>query len=258
MQGEAADRSFGALLSQFRVQRRLNQLGLARKLGMRTRNTVSAWERNLYLPDGRHKVIQLAEALDLDENQRNQLLFAADFALEPQMLPEVPVTTTHFQATSDVPSLQDYIITPDAVFERVQVRDFVGRQWLEDDLNAFLHDPVRDRGAWLLVGEAGIGKTAFLAHLVQTHPDYLSLFAEQAPGVGNLPSAIQSLAAQLITRFRLEPYASQETLPQFVSMRPEFLSRLLHMVSEQLKAGEKAIIVLDGLDEAGVSPEGTH
>ncbi len=108
----------------------------------------------------------------------------------------------------DYATLQEYYLPPDGVFDRVRLDDFVGRTWVERQLDHFLD--THDRGAWLLVGEAGIGKTTFLAHLVREH-GYLHFFAEQAPGEANLPRALQSLAAQLISRFRLQPYAQRDT-----------------------------------------------
>ncbi len=150
---------------------------------------------------------------------------------------------------SNYASLQEYYLPPDDVFERVRVNEFVGRAWLEGDLEQFLN--TNDRGVWLLVGEAGIGKTSFLAHLVRER-QYLHFFAEQAPGDANLARAIQSLAAQLISRFRLEPYNERGTLPQTLSSYPDFLSRVLRAASDKLGAGERIIVVVDALDEAGI------
>jgi hypothetical protein len=98
--------------------------------------------------------------------------------------------------------LADQIIEADAVFQRVRVDEFVGREWLTARLDAFLNEPARRYGVFLLVGEAGVGKTSFLAHLVRER-GYLYLFAEQAPGEANLSLALRSLAAQLATRYQI-------------------------------------------------------
>jgi len=148
-------------------------------------------------------------------------------------------------------SLGEYYLPVDEVFERVRLDDFVGRAWLESDLDEFLRS--NDQGAWLLVGEAGIGKSTFLAHLVRER-GYLHFFAEQAPGDVNLPRALQSLSAQLISHFRLEPYAGRNTLPHDLSAFPDFLGRLLQSAADKLGAGESLVLVLDALDEAGVAP----
>jgi hypothetical protein len=76
--------------------------------------------------------------------------------------------------------------------------------------------------------------------------------AEQAPGEAGVMRASQSLAAQLVSRHRLEPYASRDTLSPALASAPDFLERLLSQAAEHLTAGEKLVIVVDALDEAGL------
>ncbi|MBC7226280.1 MAG: AAA family ATPase [Thermoflexales bacterium] len=151
----------------------------------------------------------------------------------------------------DYTPLTDLYLPPDAVFERVRLDDFAGRAWLEADLDRFLSE--HERGVWVLVGEAGVGKTTFLAHLVRERR-YLHFFAEQAPGEAGVTRALQSLAAQLVARYRLEPYADRDALSPSQAAYPDFLERLLRMAAERLAAGERLVIVVDALDEAGVGP----
>ena len=156
--------------------------------------------------------------------------------------------------SGDYASLGDLYISPEPVFHRVRLlEEFSGREWLEADLDRFLSE--RDRGVWLLVGEAGVGKTTFLAHLVRERR-YLHFFAEQAPGEAGVTRALQSLAAQLVSRYRLQPYASRDSLSPSLASAPDFLERLLYQAAESLTAGEKLVIVVDALDEAGVGPNG--
>jgi hypothetical protein len=152
-------------------------------------------------------------------------------------------------------SMSEYYIPPDEVFDRVDVDRFTGRGWLDQDFDSYLEEPSTDRGIWLLVGEAGSGKTSFLAHLVRER-GYVHLFCEQAAGDANLPRALQSLAVQLISRFRIEPYASRDSIPAALSTAPDFLARILYSASDRLGRDEKLILVVDGLDEAGVLPDG--
>lgn len=116
MLDEREDSTFGALLRSFRVQRGLNQLGLARKLGMQTRDTISAWERHLYLPDKRDKVMQIANALSLNDQQRNQLLFATGYALESQKGPEVqaPATRVEYMVVEHMEIPSTIPVSPEA------------------------------------------------------------------------------------------------------------------------------------------------
>jgi hypothetical protein len=154
----------------------------------------------------------------------------------------------------DFATLDDLYVRPDAVFQRVRVQDFVGREWLTAKVDAFLSDEKRKSGVFLLVGEAGVGKTSFMAHLV-TERRYLHLFAEQVPGDVNVSRALQSLGAQLVARYQIDPYKEKGTLPAIAAF-PDFLDKLLRLAADKLSAGEKIVIVCDALDEAGTAPNG--
>jgi WD40 repeat protein len=160
---------------------------------------------------------------------------------------------TQIFLSGDYASLSDLYIPPDPVFKRVRLKDFIGREWLTADLDRFLSK--HKCGVWLLEGEAGVGKTTFLAHLVQKR-GYLHFFAEQAPGKAGVMRAPQSLAAQLVSRYRLEPYTSREHLSPSLASAPDFLERLLNQAAERLITGEQLVIVVDALDEAGVGSNG--
>jgi hypothetical protein len=156
--------------------------------------------------------------------------------------------------TGDFATLDDLYVRPNAVFQRVRVQDFVGREWLTAKVDAFLNDEKRKSGVFLLVGEAGVGKTSFMAHLVSERR-YLHLFAEQIPGDVNVSRALQSLGAQLVARYQIDPYKEKGTLPAIATF-PDFLDKLLRLAAEKLSAGEKIVIVCDALDEAGTAPNG--
>jgi hypothetical protein len=156
--------------------------------------------------------------------------------------------------TGGFETLNDLYVRPDAVFQRVRVQDFVGREWLTAKVDAFLNDEKRKSGVVLLVGEAGVGKTSFMAHLV-TERRYLHLFAEQVPGDVNVSRALQSLGAQLVARYQIDPYKEKGTLPAIATF-PDFLDKLLRLAADRLSAGEKIVIVCDALDEAGTAPNG--
>ncbi len=159
-------------------------------------------------------------------------------------------TVTQVFLSGDYVSLSDLYLSPEPVFRRVRLEEFSGRDWLTAWLDCFLSK--NDRGVWLLVGEAGVGKTTFLAHLVQERR-YLNFFAEQAPGEAGVIRALQSLAAQLVSRYRLEPYADRDRLSASQAAQPDFLERLLYQAAERLTAGEKLVIVVDALDEASLA-----
>jgi hypothetical protein len=168
---------------------------------------------------------------------------------------QISVTNVyHHYYTDRFATLSDYYIPPDAVFQRVRVEEFIGRDWLIAKVDAFLNNPNRKSGAFLLIGEAGVGKTSFMAHLVKERR-YLHLFAELVPGDTNLQRALQSLGSQLVTRYQIAPYKDRDTLTQLAAF-PDFLDRLLRLAASTLTKDEKIIIVCDALDEAGTFPDG--
>jgi hypothetical protein len=52
--------------------------------------------------------------------------------------------------------------------------DFVGREWLVKQVDTLLADP--DCRFVILIGSAGVGKSAFMAHLAATHPQWPRYF----------------------------------------------------------------------------------
>lgn len=148
--------------------------------------------------------------------------------------------------------LKDLYVPPDDVFQRVRVQEFVGREWLTEKVDEFLAQ--NKSGVFILDGEAGVGKTSFLAHLVYTRR-YLHLFAEQVPGETNVTRALQSLGSQIVTRYHLTEYVKRDALPEIATF-PDFLSKLLRLAASNLVAGEQIVIVCDAIDEAGIATNG--
>ena len=148
--------------------------------------------------------------------------------------------------------LADAYIPATEVFERVDVDGFVGRDWLEAELDGFLTD--QDRGYFIVEAEAGLGKTAFLAHLVRTR-GWIHHFAETAPGeAGVIPSRL-SLAAQLIRAYELGGAdGAGATLAEGPAARPDYLATLLRQAAERRTPGERIVVVVDALDQAGARP----
>ena len=79
----------------------------------------------------------------------------------------------------DYPELARAYLSPWSVFERVKLDRFRGRRWLDDQLDDFLNR--NDCGLFIVEAEAGLGKTAFLAHLANSR-GYIHHFVELAPG----------------------------------------------------------------------------
>jgi len=156
----------------------------------------------------------------------------------------------------DYQRLADAYLHPWPVFERVQLDRFTGRGWLTSRVDDFL--TCHDRGVFVLEAEAGLGKTAFLAHLARQR-DYIHHFVELARGPDGVAPGLESLAAQLVRAWGLNPYTADAVLPSSAA-RPEFLQNLLNEAADRrdrTRPGEKIVLVVDALDEAG-TPSGQN
>jgi len=162
------------------------------------------------------------------------------------------VTVHNSYYLGDFTTINEYYLQPTAIFERVRLKEFTGRKWLETKVDNFLAS--HTSGVFLLVGEAGVGKTTFLAHLVDQRR-YIHIFGEQVRGKELLPRALQSLGAQLVARYQLEGYSEKKTLPQ-IAIYEDFLDRLIRQAAEKLCANEKLVIVCDAIDEVGIAANG--
>jgi hypothetical protein len=128
---------------------------------------------------------------------------------------------------------------------------------LRDKVDAFL--ATRDRGIFVLEADAGLGKTAFLAHLARER-GYIHHFVELAPGPDGVAAGLRNLAVQLIRDWELNPYAADGMLIG-ATARPEFLQKLLKDAADRrdvVQPGQKIVVVVDALDEAGSSPPGQN
>jgi len=132
-----------------------------------------------------------------------------------------------------------------------RTRGFVGRRWVFDAVEDFLQQGPSS-GYFLILGEPGIGKTALLAELVRRHglPHH---FNQRREGVYQPAAFLRNVCAQLIERYRL----GDVSLPPEAERDSTHLSALLERVSRQLPEGERAVVLIDALDESdrdGLAP----
>jgi len=120
-----------------------------------------------------------------------------------------------------------------------KTRDFVGRNNVFAALDDFLSS--NSRGYFTIVGDPGAGKSAILAEFVR-RSGCIAHFNVRSSGINTTSQFIQSICAQLITRFGL-PFTS---IPDDVARDGAFLVRILNEASEQ---AERLIIAVDALDE---------
>ncbi len=153
--------------------------------------------------------------------------------------------------------LADAYLNPSALYRELQLDDFVGRDWLAQEVDAFVAS--RDRGYLDIEAEAGMGKTAFMAWLARGR-DYVHHFVRLMPDPDDIAPALRSLAAQLIRAWDLQERAVGGVLPPTAS-RPDFFENLLYEAARKRDAtrpGEPIVLTVDGLNEttprAGQNP----
>ena len=94
--------------------------------------------------------------------------------------------------------LADAYLSPGPVYERLDLARFTGRHWLKKEVDDFLAS--YDRGYFILEAAAGLGKTAFLAHLVKER-GWIQHFVELSRGQDGVRHGLRSLAAQIVFRW---------------------------------------------------------
>ena len=146
---------------------------------------------------------------------------------------------------------QAFLATPYTVYEHIRDytsllhekgRDFVGRQFIDE---AFTHFIEQYRaGYFFLQGDAGIGKSAFAAHMVLAN-GYVHHFNIRSENINTAEKFLDNICAQLIAKYHLD----YTYLPPEATRDASFLRTLLEKISAQLHVDEKVVIVLDALDE---------
>jgi len=144
-------------------------------------------------------------------------------------------------------------IDPQEVFDRVKLDYFVGREWLLNIVDGFLRK--YDRGYFILEAEAGLGKTTFLAWLVKKR-GYISHFVELKPGTEGIEAGLRNLAAQLASTCRSNAYEGDWVFAGTADWSNRVYN-LLKRAADQRRDGEKIVLVVDALDEAG-APHGQN
>lgn len=124
-----------------------------------------------------------------------------------------------------------------------KTRGFVGRQFVFEALDDFLAK--HDRGYFVVQGEPGIGKTALVAQLVKTR-GYVHHFNNASQGIIKPDQFLENIYVQLIAYYQLDrSYSALE-----VRYDGGYLAGLLEEVSAKLSEGQRAVILVDALDEA--------
>jgi hypothetical protein len=166
---------------------------------------------------------------------------------------KAPISTTHV-ATQNIFGMSGVPVgiatkDPQVIFAATGIEAFTGRDWLTGEADRFMAE--NPCGYVFVEAEAGLGKTAFAAWLVKNR-GYLSHFSRYSGG-RSIQVALQNLSAQLIRNYGLDDQAPGGILQEWAETPAGFES-LLSRAAELARARqERLVIVIDGLDEAGLS-----
>jgi len=130
----------------------------------------------------------------------------------------------------------------------IKTEGFVGRKYVFDKIEDFLSN--KPKGYFTIEGDPGMGKSTILAEYVRRH-ECVAHFNDRLGGINRSSQFLESVCTQLIAKYRL-PYSE---LPPDANQNKAFLEKLLSEVSEQLKPGERLVIVVDALDEVDLESQ---
>jgi len=123
-----------------------------------------------------------------------------------------------------------------------KTQNFVGRNFVFESIDSFLLST--PSGYFIIKGDPGIGKSALLCELVK-RKGYIHHFNNRALSINTTDIFLKNVCSQLIAVYGLK----QAFLPAEATKDGGFLLMLLEEISRQLGPGQKAVIVIDALDE---------
>jgi hypothetical protein len=163
----------------------------------------------------------------------------------------------------EIDKLNDYLkpIKSDARIYSLLKKGFYGREWLFKALESWRQDTTHNSRLFWIMGDPGVGKSAFAAQLTHTRGDTViaAQFVEwDKPDHRDARRVVCSIAFQLATR--LPDYRKLLlTLPEIKELDRKDASELFdYLLANPLRSvinggRDKLLIVIDALDEAGES-----
>lgn len=134
------------------------------------------------------------------------------------------------------------------IFERHA--EVVGRRFVHEQVDRFFEE--RRSGVFLLTGEPGIGKTAIMASLAGALPSSTPFFFRHTSGLRSPDEFVRCILESLLVRYGIE---LSERAVDDLERRTQ-LHNLLGRISRSMRPGEREVIIVDALDEAGRAMDG--
>jgi hypothetical protein len=168
----------------------------------------------------------------------------ADGGQAPGVVPADLFGTDWALLADDVQDYSEYATDP-----------LVGREWLAAEIDTFCRE--RDRGYFVIEGDAGMGKTAFAAWLSRQR-QCAAHFSQLDQDAGTTEVAARNLGAQLVSAWGLDDFAPGGALPKEAGSAGWLRSvvRAAARRRDQIAPGSPIVLVVDALDAAASDPKG--
>jgi hypothetical protein len=125
-----------------------------------------------------------------------------------------------------------------------KIRNFVGRRFVFDALDEFLNK--QNSGYFVIRGVPGIGKSAFMAKLVNDR-GYVHHFNIASQNIRSTRAFLENICAQIIACYDLE----HKEFPQNATDDSGFMVQCLSEAAAKIKdKNQKIVVAIDSLDEA--------
>lgn len=125
-----------------------------------------------------------------------------------------------------------------------KIRNFVGRRFVFDTLDEFLNE--QDSGYFVIRGVPGIGKSAFMAKLVNDR-GYVHHFNIASQNIRSTRAFLENICAQIIACYDL----AHKEFPQNATNDSGFMVQCLSEAAAKRKdKSQKIVVAIDSLDEA--------
>jgi hypothetical protein len=142
--------------------------------------------------------------------------------------------------------IQGNILDQTAIIE--QHPDVIGRAFIDQQIEQFLGLP--SSRVFMLTGQPGIGKTAYLARYARNHPDCIRFFFSRAGGSSLVDDAVFSLYYQVLIALgigdKTPPIDARECRTKLHNLLENFPGR-------GLQGKAPLLLIIDALDEATTS-----